>query len=219
VVVVLIWKGNNMNKKLGPGMLFILALVLLYLSGVIDGTIGTGLGVGGFICFVMAIVGGVKKLSSRGRKHHANEVLNHAERIAKVSERFYNLVSSSSPEEVKKDDVMRDISGFCLYVTLNMLTKAGYKIDDTKHLLEQCTKHIAFYVHRDIAYGDRYRQACLMWLEIVGTDGTIEDAKREMLGIMSRDYKLSSKTNVPEVSIVKNIESLIKVEALTESLR
>lgn len=51
-----------MNKKLGPGILLLLALVLLYFGGTSGGALGAGLSVGGLVCLVLAIVGGIKKL-------------------------------------------------------------------------------------------------------------------------------------------------------------
>jgi len=62
-----------MNKKLGPGILFVLALVLLYLGGASGGrAIGAGLSVGGLVCLVIAVVGGIKallrRLSSKSKK-------------------------------------------------------------------------------------------------------------------------------------------------------
>ena len=55
-----------MNKKLGPGSLLILSLVLLYTSGAVEGALGVGLGVGGLVCLVLGIVGGAKKLFKGG---------------------------------------------------------------------------------------------------------------------------------------------------------
>lgn len=57
-----------MNKPLSAGILFILSLVLLYLGGVSKGAIGAGLAVGGLICFIAAIISGIKSITSRGRK-------------------------------------------------------------------------------------------------------------------------------------------------------
>lgn len=51
-----------MNKKLGPGLLLIFGLVLLYAGGTSGGALGAGLSVGGLVCLVLGIVGGIKKL-------------------------------------------------------------------------------------------------------------------------------------------------------------
>ena len=55
-----------MNKKLGPGLLLILGLVLLYAGGTSGGALGAGLSVGGLVCLVLGIVSGVKKLFKGG---------------------------------------------------------------------------------------------------------------------------------------------------------
>ena len=55
-----------MNKKLGPGSLLILSLALLYTGGAVEGALGVGLGVGGLVCLVLGIAGGIKKLFKGG---------------------------------------------------------------------------------------------------------------------------------------------------------
>ena len=51
-----------MNRKLGPGLLLLLALALLYFGGTSGGALGAGLSVGGLVCLVLAVIGGIKKL-------------------------------------------------------------------------------------------------------------------------------------------------------------
>lgn len=55
-----------MNRKLGPLVLFLLGLALLYFGGTIGGASGAGLSVGGFVCLVAAIIGGINKLFGGG---------------------------------------------------------------------------------------------------------------------------------------------------------
>ncbi len=50
-----------MNKKLGPVVLLLLSLALLYFGGTMGGSLGAGLSVGGLACFVAAIVGFIQK--------------------------------------------------------------------------------------------------------------------------------------------------------------
>ena len=57
-----------MNKKLGPGILLLLSLVLLYLGGVSGGALGAGLSVAGLVCLVAAITGLIKKVANRNKK-------------------------------------------------------------------------------------------------------------------------------------------------------
>lgn len=51
-----------MNKKLGPGLLLILGLVLLYAGGTSGGALGVGLSVGGLVCVVLGVAGITRKL-------------------------------------------------------------------------------------------------------------------------------------------------------------
>ena len=55
-----------MNKKLGPGSLLILGLVLLYAGGAVEGGLGVGPSAGGLVCLVLGIAGGAKKLFKGG---------------------------------------------------------------------------------------------------------------------------------------------------------
>lgn len=55
-----------MNKKLGPGSLLILGLVLLYAGGAVEGGLGVGPRAGGLVCLVLGIAGGIKKLFKGG---------------------------------------------------------------------------------------------------------------------------------------------------------
>ncbi len=58
-----------MNKKLGPGALLLLSLVLLFMTGLVGGgALGAGLFVGALVCFVAAIVGFIQKVSRRNKK-------------------------------------------------------------------------------------------------------------------------------------------------------
>ena len=54
-----------MNKKLGPGVLFIVGIVCLYLGGVTGGVIGAGLSVGGLIFFLASIAGAIQAIARR----------------------------------------------------------------------------------------------------------------------------------------------------------
>ena len=149
----------------------------------------------------------------------ATEVLDHAKRIVKVSEHFYNSVSSKSPEAVKKDDVMYDISTYCLYITFKELVRAGYKTEDCKYMMEQLTKHVAFYADRDATLSSYYMKGFMSLTEVLGIDSTDEEAKKEMTGIIKRNYKLTEMTSVLETTLIERLDSLIKVEAFTKSLR
>lgn len=72
-----------MNKKLGPGMLLILSLILLYLGGVTGGAIGAGLSAGGFVCLIAGIIGAIKALIAKGMKSdNRNVTINNAETLA-----------------------------------------------------------------------------------------------------------------------------------------
>lgn len=54
-----------MNKKLGPGVLFIVGIICLYLGGVTGGVIGAGLSVGGLIFFLASIAGAIQAIARR----------------------------------------------------------------------------------------------------------------------------------------------------------
>lgn len=149
----------------------------------------------------------------------AAEVLDHAKRIVKVSEHFYNSVSTKSPKEVKKDDVMYDISTYCLYITFKELVRSGYKTEDSKYMMEQLAKHIAFYADRDATLSNYYLKGFMHLTELLRIDSSDEEAGKEMAEIIKRNYKLTEITSVLETTLIEKLDSLIKVETLVKSLR
>ena len=54
-----------MNKKLGPGVLFIIGIICLYLGGVMGGAIGAGFSVGGLMFFLASIAGAIQAIARR----------------------------------------------------------------------------------------------------------------------------------------------------------
>lgn len=56
-----------MNKQLGPGVLIVLGIILLYFGGTVSGVLGSGMAVGGLVCVFAAIVSGIKKLAEKGK--------------------------------------------------------------------------------------------------------------------------------------------------------
>lgn len=208
-----------MNKQLGPGALFILSLILLYFGGVIYGAIGTGLAVGGLVCLVIAVIGGIKKLAGGGRKKRANEVLNHAKRISSTAEHFYKSMSSKSNQSVSKADVILDITGYCLYVTLKELLDSGYKTEDSKYLLEQLTKNISFYIERDVSFSDLYMRHFMLITDLLGIESSEKEYKAKMKKHLIKSYNLKPETSVLETTLINKIESLIKTQSLINALR
>lgn len=208
-----------MNKKLGPGILFILSLVLLYLGGVVDGAIGAGLAVGGLICLALAILGGIKKLAGGGRQQRSTEVLNHAKRIVKTSEHFYQSMTSKNNHSISKADVTLDITGYCLYVTFKELINSGYKTEDCKHMLEQLTKHISFYIERDVSFSDLYMKHFMAITELLGIESSEEEYKPKMKKHLIKSYNLKPETSVLETTLIEQIDSLIKTQSLIKALR
>lgn len=57
-----------MDKPLSAVILFLLSIVLLYLGGVSKGAIGASMAVGGLVCFVAAIISGIRDITKRGKK-------------------------------------------------------------------------------------------------------------------------------------------------------
>lgn len=208
-----------MNKKLGSGILFILSLVLLYLGGVVDGAIGAGLAVGGLICLALAILGGIKKLARGGRQQRSTEVLNHAKRIVKTSEHFYQSMTSKNSHSISKADVTLDITGYSLYVTFKELIRAGYKTDDCKHMLEQLTKHISFYIERDVSFSDLYMKHFMAITELLGIESSEEEYILKMKKHLIKSYNLRPETSVLETTLIEQIDSLIKTQSLIKALR
>ena len=205
-----------MNKKMSPGVLFVLSLILLYFGGVIHGALGAGLAVGGVICFVLAIIGGLKKLFKKSSKSNidASKLLAHAKRVSDTTEHFYNTIIHKTAPQLSKKDVYFEIAGLCLFITLNKLAKAGYGANDAKQILNELTRHTAFYLDGDVEQRDRYMRGATMWIDIVGGHGTVQDAKIEMSHYIDRNYNLPTKANEQAKAFIDRIETLISANEL-----
>ena len=200
-----------MNKQLGSGALFILSLILLYFGGVIHGAIGAGLSVGGFICFLLSIVGGLKKLFRRSstKTIDARKLLAHTKRISDVTEHFYDTIVNKSAPQLSKEDVYFEIAGLCLYMTLTKVAQAGYSANDSKQMLNELAQHTSFYLDGTVEKKNRYVRACTMWIDIVGGRGTVQDAKNEMTRYIDRKYHLPSKANEQAKAFIDRLDTLL----------
>lgn len=151
-----------MNKKLGPGMLILLALVLLYLGGTISGALGAGLSVGGLVCLVLAVIGGFKKLFGgdnieKRTKSTARAMLSSF--MAVRTKHNYSIESASDKIRVYthvlklrnySDEAIQELldeaaeiskakgstQGISLNTLVYVLVAHEYKMDTQKHLTE-----------------------------------------------------------------------------------
>lgn len=154
-----------MNKKLSPGILFLLSLVLLYFGGTLGGgAIGIALSIGGFVCLVFAIVGGIKKLfnsndieqSTRGtakvmlssflavqRKH--NYPLETAADKVRVYSHVLRLRPGYTPAVIKDvltqaqelSDIKRSTQGISLNTLVFVMVVREYVLDTNKRPTEE----------------------------------------------------------------------------------
>lgn len=146
-------------------------------------------------------------------------VLDHAKRIAKASEHFYTSMSSKSSHSINRADIILDITGYCLYHTFKTLVKAGYSSEDIKKMLQELTKHISFYIERDVSFSDLYMKHFMMTTELLGMESTEEIYKSKMKRHLIKSYSLKPETSVLETTLIEQIDTLIKTESLIKSLR
>ena len=149
----------------------------------------------------------------------AAEVLDHAKRIVKTSEHFYQSMTSKNSHSISKADVTLDITGYSLYVTFKELIRAGYKTEDCKHMLEQLTKHISFYIERDVSFSDLYMKHFMAITELLGIESSEEEYKLKMKKHLIKSYNLKPETSVLETTLIEQIDSLIKTQSLIKALR
>lgn len=126
-----------MNRKLGPGALFVLGIALLYFGGISNGAIGVGLSVGGLVCLIAGIIGGIKKLFSKvnGENKKASHVTppdldmsdpGSVENSVKIQLHCYKGYKANYPKE----------SPTQLYVRV-LADRPGYGTEDIKAVLSQ----------------------------------------------------------------------------------
>lgn len=86
-------------------VLFLLSLALLYLGGTIQGALGIGLSLGGFVCLVSAIISVAAKLSSKGNLENKAQKLE--DRYKSLDEdfppklRYLSLIKDVYPDNEK----------------------------------------------------------------------------------------------------------------------
>lgn len=170
-----------MNKKLSPLLLLILGLICMYLGRVTDGVIGIGLSVGGLICLIAAIIGGIKKLQNRRSQQQSasnGSLMDYsATALLKSMKQSQALAIDYRLPDDKQHDLVNQLIAFYLLLLGIEFASSKISAQTSREVIESVIEYIARIVHKQ---GKRTGV-------LKGTEAEMHNhMRKEILGIISK---------------------------------